>query len=351
MSSLSRHSLEVKRGKRIVEISSLRFFWVDVEVSKNYERSAILREGPHLSDASRVRSGCSFVSSVAHGSCSGMKPSLSEQLRFMCSSSELLQLKTDEVNKGRVIKRVRARALRPSDVMQGSENWRTCASVSCARRDRTRPLTDRTQRKEVHNRKERDRRRRIRLCCDELNLLVPFCYADTDKATTLQWTTAFLKYIQEIHGDCLKQVPSHTHLTHTPPHCMDHSLPQIHTGDPRRLPQTGFPENLLWQDGPAVEAQCVSDTPPGEPVHTHLTSACSHTPDLCLSSQCGAQVIAIGFTCFWWLYCMMPVRVQPVSVCSDRPRGERGHTAESSPVMFWVCKLRTFSACAGGVRH
>ncbi|KAK7131777.1 hypothetical protein R3I93_018365 [Phoxinus phoxinus] len=112
----------------------------------------------------------------------------------------------NEVNKAaRPIKRVRTRALRPSNIIQGSENWKTCASVSCANRDQTRPLTDRTQRKEVHNRKERDRRRRIRLCCDELNLLVPFCYADTDKATTLQWTTAFLKYIQEIHGDCLKQ--------------------------------------------------------------------------------------------------------------------------------------------------
>ncbi|KAG1927506.1 uncharacterized protein LOC120479047 [Pimephales promelas] len=111
----------------------------------------------------------------------------------------------NEVNKAHVIKRVRARVLRPSDVTQRSENWRIRASLSCAQRDRTRPLMDRTQRKEVHNRKERDRRRRIRLCCDELNLLVPFCYADTDKATTLQWTTAFLKYIQEIHGDCLKQ--------------------------------------------------------------------------------------------------------------------------------------------------
>ncbi|XP_077073857.1 uncharacterized protein LOC143733379 isoform X2 [Siphateles boraxobius] len=112
----------------------------------------------------------------------------------------------NEVNKAaRPVKRVRTRALRPSHVTQGSENWKTCADVSCARRERTRPLMDRTQRREVHNRKERDRRRRIRLCCDELNLLVPFCYADTDKATTLQWTTAFLKYIQEIHGDCLKQ--------------------------------------------------------------------------------------------------------------------------------------------------
>ncbi|OXB78466.1 UNVERIFIED_CONTAM: hypothetical protein H355_007496 [Colinus virginianus] len=62
-----------------------------------------------------------------------------------------------------------------------------------------------TQRRERHNRMERDRRRRIRICCDELNLLVPFCTAETDKATTLQWTTAFLKYIQEKHGDSLKQ--------------------------------------------------------------------------------------------------------------------------------------------------
>ncbi|NWI69040.1 TCFL5 protein, partial [Todus mexicanus] len=78
------------------------------------------------------------------------------------------------------------------------------------------------QRRERHNRLERDRRRvpggvamqklsvcscrrRIRACCDELNLLVPFCTVDTDKATTLQWTTAFLKYIQERHGDSLKQ--------------------------------------------------------------------------------------------------------------------------------------------------
>ncbi|NXC14182.1 TCFL5 protein, partial [Corythaeola cristata] len=61
------------------------------------------------------------------------------------------------------------------------------------------------QRRERHNRMERDRRRRIRVCCDELNLLVPFCNVDTDKATTLQWTAAFLKYIRERHGDSLKQ--------------------------------------------------------------------------------------------------------------------------------------------------
>ncbi|XP_069740542.1 transcription factor-like 5 protein isoform X3 [Narcine bancroftii] len=61
------------------------------------------------------------------------------------------------------------------------------------------------QRRERHNRMERDRRRRIRICCDELNYLVPFCNSETDKATTLQWTTAFLKYIQEKHGDILKK--------------------------------------------------------------------------------------------------------------------------------------------------
>ncbi|KAI5612077.1 hypothetical protein C0J50_0745 [Silurus asotus] len=72
---------------------------------------------------------------------------------------------------------------------------------------RTRPAVEIIQRKERHNLKERDRRRRIRLCCDELNTLVPFCYAETDKATTLQWTTAYLKYIREVYGDSLKQVP------------------------------------------------------------------------------------------------------------------------------------------------
>ncbi|MBN3280782.1 TCFL5 protein, partial [Polyodon spathula] len=63
-----------------------------------------------------------------------------------------------------------------------------------------------SQRRERHNCMERDRRRRIRICCDELNMLVPFCTVETDKATTLQWTTAFLKYIHEIHGDSLKRV-------------------------------------------------------------------------------------------------------------------------------------------------
>ncbi|XP_053309666.1 transcription factor-like 5 protein [Spea bombifrons] len=67
------------------------------------------------------------------------------------------------------------------------------------------PLAGSSQRREKHNRMERDRRRRIRICCDELNSLVPFCNSDTDKASTLQWTTAFLKYIQERHGDSLKK--------------------------------------------------------------------------------------------------------------------------------------------------
>ncbi|XP_051516407.1 uncharacterized protein LOC127419217 [Myxocyprinus asiaticus] len=116
-------------------------------------------------------------------------------------------MKNDVVGKAVLpVKRARTRALRSCNVTEGSENWKPRAGMSGAKRGRRmRPPQEQTQRREIHNRKERDRRRRIRLCCDELNLLVPFCYADTDKATTLQWTTAFLKYIREIHGDSLKQ--------------------------------------------------------------------------------------------------------------------------------------------------
>uniref|UniRef100_A0A3Q0QSM6 BHLH domain-containing protein n=1 Tax=Amphilophus citrinellus TaxID=61819 RepID=A0A3Q0QSM6_AMPCI len=63
-----------------------------------------------------------------------------------------------------------------------------------------------SQRKEKHNSKERERRKRIRLCCDELNTLVPFCDSETDKVTTLQWTTAFLRYITKTYGDTFKEV-------------------------------------------------------------------------------------------------------------------------------------------------
>ncbi|XP_014190303.1 uncharacterized protein LOC102292053 isoform X1 [Haplochromis burtoni] len=62
-----------------------------------------------------------------------------------------------------------------------------------------------SQRRERHNSKERERRKRIRLCCDELNALVPFCDSETDKVTTLQWTTAFLRYITKTYGDTFKE--------------------------------------------------------------------------------------------------------------------------------------------------
>uniref|UniRef100_A0A3P9DKB0 BHLH domain-containing protein n=3 Tax=Pseudocrenilabrinae TaxID=318546 RepID=A0A3P9DKB0_9CICH len=62
-----------------------------------------------------------------------------------------------------------------------------------------------SQRRERHNSKERERRKRIRLCCDELNTLVPFCDSETDKVTTLQWTTAFLRYITKTYGDTFKE--------------------------------------------------------------------------------------------------------------------------------------------------
>uniref|UniRef100_A0A8D2ZD80 BHLH domain-containing protein n=1 Tax=Scophthalmus maximus TaxID=52904 RepID=A0A8D2ZD80_SCOMX len=49
-------------------------------------------------------------------------------------------------------------------------------------------------------------RKRIRLFCDELNALVPFCDASTDRVTTLHWTTAFLRFISKMFGDALKKV-------------------------------------------------------------------------------------------------------------------------------------------------
>uniref|UniRef100_A0A3Q3W505 BHLH domain-containing protein n=1 Tax=Mola mola TaxID=94237 RepID=A0A3Q3W505_MOLML len=61
------------------------------------------------------------------------------------------------------------------------------------------------QRRERHNRKERERRRRIRSYCDELNMLVPFCQSTSGMLATLQWTTAFLKYINDTYGDTLKE--------------------------------------------------------------------------------------------------------------------------------------------------
>ncbi|XP_073327055.1 uncharacterized protein [Pagrus major] len=62
-----------------------------------------------------------------------------------------------------------------------------------------------SQRREKHNRKERERRKKIRLCCDELNMLVPFCDSDSDKVTTLQWATAFFRYINNTYGDTFKE--------------------------------------------------------------------------------------------------------------------------------------------------
>ncbi|XP_008527396.2 transcription factor-like 5 protein isoform X1 [Equus przewalskii] len=92
-----------------------------------------------------------------------------------------------------------------STAAQGTWQSAESAQSSLGEQSQSGPQGGRSQRRERHNRMERDRRRRIRICCDELNLLVPFCNAETDKATTLQWTTAFLKYIQERHGDSLKK--------------------------------------------------------------------------------------------------------------------------------------------------
>ncbi|XP_008280107.1 transcription factor-like 5 protein [Stegastes partitus] len=72
-------------------------------------------------------------------------------------------------------------------------------------RKRTLPCMSPSERRGRHNSKERERRKKIRLCCDELNMIVPFCSSDTDKATTLQWTTAFLRYINKMYGDTFNE--------------------------------------------------------------------------------------------------------------------------------------------------
>ncbi|KAL2103619.1 hypothetical protein ACEWY4_000487 [Coilia grayii] len=109
------------------------------------------------------------------------------------------------VGKAYTLKRARTRGARVHGpcTMPQTADPRVVAPGKPGRR--VGPPMESTQRRERHNSKERDRRRRIRVCCDELNLLVPFCSSETDKATTLQWTTAFLKYIREIYGDSLKQ--------------------------------------------------------------------------------------------------------------------------------------------------
>ncbi|KAI5095494.1 hypothetical protein C0J45_13924 [Silurus meridionalis] len=127
------------------------------------------------------------------------------------NEEKVINIENEFVGKaGKRVRTHRGRALqtRDTNIMQGSGNWKpVCIMGGRKPGRRTRPAVEIIQRKERHNLKERDRRRRIRLCCDELNTLVPFCYAETDKATTLQWTTAYLKYIREVYGDSLKQVP------------------------------------------------------------------------------------------------------------------------------------------------
>uniref|UniRef100_A0A7N8XLB1 BHLH domain-containing protein n=2 Tax=Mastacembelus armatus TaxID=205130 RepID=A0A7N8XLB1_9TELE len=90
--------------------------------------------------------------------------------------------------------------MKAAEAAQGSTGEAESSS-----RKRTQPAMSLSQRKERHNSKERERRKRIRLFCDELNVLVPFCDSDTDKVTTLQWTTAFLRYINKTYGDTFKE--------------------------------------------------------------------------------------------------------------------------------------------------
>ncbi|CAL8325236.1 unnamed protein product [Merluccius merluccius] len=102
-------------------------------------------------------------------------------------------------------KHPRARTLRRPSGPPQLEGTKAAVEAGKSGRRRAGTLAESSQRREKHNSKERDRRKRIRMCCNELNTLVPFCRPDTDKASTLQWTTAFLKHIQEVNGDSLKE--------------------------------------------------------------------------------------------------------------------------------------------------
>ncbi|XP_053280007.1 uncharacterized protein LOC128441912 [Pleuronectes platessa] len=72
-------------------------------------------------------------------------------------------------------------------------------------KQRARPSMSLLQSRERHNSLERERRKMIRLYCDKLNMLVPFCQSGTDRVTTLQWTTAFLVYLNKMYGDTFKK--------------------------------------------------------------------------------------------------------------------------------------------------
>ncbi|KAG7249354.1 hypothetical protein CRUP_033865, partial [Coryphaenoides rupestris] len=87
----------------------------------------------------------------------------------------------------------------------GLEEPKAAGGAGRSSRRRSGSPANSSKRRENHNYKERDRRRRIRMHCRELNSLVPFCTPTTDKATTLQWTTAFVRHIQDVYGDTLKE--------------------------------------------------------------------------------------------------------------------------------------------------
>ncbi|KAJ3610097.1 hypothetical protein NHX12_022191 [Muraenolepis orangiensis] len=105
------------------------------------------------------------------------------------------------------VKGPRARILRVSAVDPQLEGTRAAVAAGRSVGTRAGAASDAksSRRREIHNSKERDRRKRISMCCNELNSLVPFCKPETDKATILLWTTVFLKHLQELYGDSLKE--------------------------------------------------------------------------------------------------------------------------------------------------
>ncbi|XP_041711888.1 transcription factor-like 5 protein [Coregonus clupeaformis] len=158
-------------------------------------------------------------------------------------TEEKVWVKVEDDAVAKTAKRGRTRgpcAVKAPGIVPNSVEGR--AAGGAGTRKRGGPPVESSQRRERHNSKERDRRRRIRFCCDELNVLAPFCNHETDKATTLQWTTAFLKYVREVYGDSIKQEFQGTFCGKTgqrlkPSSASGQVMVRQETAEPRSAPQ------------------------------------------------------------------------------------------------------------------
>ncbi|XP_026224573.1 transcription factor-like 5 protein isoform X2 [Anabas testudineus] len=133
---------------------------------------------------------------------------ISTKAHYMSSScpteeQQLVNMQSDMVTPAAARNHGRVQNAQPTKTVKVPTN--TAGEAGTSTRKRARSSMSLNQRRERHNSKEKERRKKIRLYCDELNMLVPFCDSDTDKVTTLQWTTAYLRYINKTYGETFKE--------------------------------------------------------------------------------------------------------------------------------------------------